>query len=86
MIYVIPREGTLVPDPVLHDFLPPEGRWVERTEHWVRILRDQDAREGEPPEAEASVTPAPEPVPDTPDEPAPEAVFTPPPADEEHPA
>jgi hypothetical protein len=76
-MYVIPKPGLMVPDPVLRDVLPPEGRLVARSEHWIRRLRDGDVTEGEPPpdepHAEQPASPpddggAPEPEADTAEE------------------
>ncbi|SHJ69075.1 Protein of unknown function [Roseomonas rosea] len=50
-MYLKPKEGMSVPDPVLRDFLPPEGRLVEPSEHWTRIVRDGDAELVEQPAA-----------------------------------
>ncbi|MFH5923844.1 DUF2635 domain-containing protein [Roseomonas xinghualingensis] len=48
-MYLKPVEGRRVPDPVLRDFLPPEGRLVTRSEHFLRMVRDGDAVECDPP-------------------------------------
>lgn len=77
LIFVTPAEGLLVPDPVLGDFLPPEGRTVERDAHWIRRERDLEATVSEPPAA-------PEPTPAAAAaEDAPEAAFVPPADDSE---
>lgn len=41
-MYVVPAEGLAVPDPVLRDHLPPNGRNVETSEHWTRRMLDGD--------------------------------------------
>ncbi|MEQ1320915.1 DUF2635 domain-containing protein [Acinetobacter guillouiae] len=51
-MYVIPKKGSLIPDPVLHDFLPVQGRDVEKNNYWIRRLRDDDVVEGKPPKAQ----------------------------------
>jgi hypothetical protein len=50
-MYVIPAEGLTVPDPVLRDHLPPEGREVTPSEYWIRRIADGDVKEGKPPAA-----------------------------------
>ena len=54
-MYVIPAEGLLVPDPVLRDHLPAEGREVPRDAYWMRRLRDGDVIETTVPAAGVSV-------------------------------
>ncbi|NKE43577.1 DUF2635 domain-containing protein [Roseomonas frigidaquae] len=50
-MYVIPAEGLKVPDPVLRDHLPAEGREVPRDAYWMRRLADGDVIETLPPAA-----------------------------------
>ena len=50
-MYVIPAEGLMVPDPLLRDHLPAEGREVPRDAYWMRRLRDGDVIETLPPDA-----------------------------------
>jgi hypothetical protein len=51
-MFLIPREGFKVPDPVQRGtpdyYLPPEGREVEPSDYWTRRLRDGDVTEGQP--------------------------------------
>lgn len=35
-MFVVPAPGLTIPDPVLRDFLPAEGREVEPSEYWSR--------------------------------------------------
>lgn len=37
-MYVIPKDGRSVPDPVKGDFLPKEGRNVTESSYWHRRL------------------------------------------------
>lgn len=48
-MYVIPAEGLKVPDPVLRDHLPAQGREVPRDAYWMRRLTDGDVIETLPP-------------------------------------
>ena len=45
-MYVIPAPGFRIPDPAMFntpdDFLPPEGREVQPSEYWHRLVRDGD--------------------------------------------
>lgn len=41
-IYVKPRDGYTIMDPVLRDYLPPAGRLVGDSEYWQRRIRDED--------------------------------------------
>lgn len=45
-IDIHPAPGKKVPDPVLGDFLPEEGRTVTQTTYWIRRLRDGDVLPG----------------------------------------
>lgn len=42
-IFVKPREGVKVADPVAKDFLPSEGREVQASIYWLRRIDDGDA-------------------------------------------
>jgi len=49
VIFVKPKDGYKIFDPVLKDFLPPEGREVEASEYWTRLDQDHDVTfESEP--------------------------------------
>lgn len=41
-IHVTPAENVQVADPDANDFLPPEGREVERSIYWIRREADGD--------------------------------------------
>lgn len=41
-MFVRPTPGLRVPDPILRDFLPAEGREVEPSDYWARRQRDGD--------------------------------------------
>lgn len=47
-MYVIPKIGSLIPDPALQDFLPVQGREVEKTNYWLRRIKDGDVTRGTP--------------------------------------
>ncbi|MBP0492151.1 DUF2635 domain-containing protein [Roseomonas indoligenes] len=41
-MFVVPKAGLKVPDPVQGGFLPPEGRLVEGNQYWIRRALDGD--------------------------------------------
>jgi hypothetical protein len=47
-MFVIPKPDRQVPDPVAHDYLPPEGREVEKSQYWLRRVNDEDVTVEEP--------------------------------------
>lgn len=51
-MYVIPKQGSCIPDPQLQDFLPIHGREVEKNSYWIRRLRDGDVVESKPPKTQ----------------------------------
>lgn len=52
-MFVKPREGLVVRDPVSKRPLPAEGAEVPETGYWFRRLRDNDVVEAKPPKAAA---------------------------------
>ncbi len=45
-MFVKPKSGLLIKDPIKRDFLPETGREVSGTDpYWVRRLRDGDVEE-----------------------------------------
>ncbi|MEG2749456.1 MAG: DUF2635 domain-containing protein [Acinetobacter sp.] len=52
-MFVVPNNGYKIPDPSLSDYLPVEGREVEKNTYWVRRLRDGDVTEKSPPKPQA---------------------------------
>lgn len=48
-MYLIPKEGLAVRDPLKGDYLPAGGREVEPSQWWSRRLKDGDVAEGQPP-------------------------------------
>ena len=55
-MFVLPKNGYKIPDPSLSDFLPEQGREVEKNTYWVRRLRDGDVSEKSPPKPQAKNT------------------------------
>lgn len=53
-MFVKPAAGMLVPDPVLSDYLPAEGREVQDSPYWRRRERDGDVTVGDPPATTAA--------------------------------
>lgn len=45
-MFVVPHPGYAIPDPAMagtpDDFLPPEGREVQESDYWNRLVRDGD--------------------------------------------
>ncbi|MGY1490722.1 DUF2635 domain-containing protein [Methylobacillus pratensis] len=41
-MHVIPVSGRQVPDPVKGDYLPKEGRQVQKDTYWLRRVADGD--------------------------------------------
>jgi len=54
-MFVIPKKGSLIPDPVLQDYLPTQGREVEKSSYWLRRIKDGDVTEGTPNKVQAGV-------------------------------
>lgn len=48
-MYLKPKHGRKVPDPVRGDELPAEGRNVEDSQYWQRRIADDDVEEASPP-------------------------------------
>ncbi len=44
-VTVKPAPGLLIRDPVLRDFIEPEGREVQLSPYWTKLLRDRDVEE-----------------------------------------
>jgi hypothetical protein len=42
MLFLIPKEGVRVVEPISHTPLPAEGALVEESTYWLRRLRDGD--------------------------------------------
>ncbi len=52
-LYLIPKPGAVVRDPVTAAPLPPEGAEKPKTGYWLRRLHDGDVTEGKAPAATA---------------------------------
>ena len=46
-MFVVPKNGYKIPDPSLSDFLPEQGREVEKNTYWVRRLREAALKDEE---------------------------------------
>lgn len=62
-IYVIPKEGMMVPDPQMKGSstqvrLPSEGKLVDDSTYWQRRLKDGDVAMGKPPANKAPIADA----------------------------
>jgi hypothetical protein len=57
-MFVIPKEGLTVRDPITKRALPATGREVGESFYWHRRLRDGDITLGTPPAASAAKKPA----------------------------
>ncbi len=44
-MFVVPKIGSLIPDPLLQDYLPAQGREVEKSNYWLRRIKDGDVTE-----------------------------------------
>lgn len=53
-LYLIPRDGVTVRDPVSGLALPAEGAPKPQSGYWLRRLRDGDVSEGKPPKPAAA--------------------------------
>jgi uncharacterized protein DUF2635 len=49
MIFVKPREGYIVRDPINMQPVPKEGRFVEETQYWRQRIMEGDLTEETPP-------------------------------------
>lgn len=52
-MFVVPKKGYKIPDPSLNDFLPEQGREVQKNTYWVRRVRDGDVVEKAPTKPQA---------------------------------
>lgn len=48
-MYLVPKAGQQVPDPVHGDHLPAQGREVEYSQYWQRRVAEGDVAEGQRP-------------------------------------
>jgi hypothetical protein len=48
-MFVKPAAGLLIPDIEHRDHLPPQGRAVNDSPYWQRLLRDRDVVVADPP-------------------------------------
>ncbi|NNP68960.1 DUF2635 domain-containing protein [Acinetobacter sp. Ac_5812] len=53
-MFVVPKAGYKIPDPSFGDYLPENGREVEKNSYWVRRLRDGDVIHKNAPKPQAS--------------------------------
>jgi len=63
-MYVIPAAGLTVRDPISRKALPPEGREVPESTHWIRRLAAGDVVRGSPAPVVVEQLPAPAPIDD----------------------
>ena len=48
-VYIKPKPGLVVRDPVTFKRLPEDGGWVTWNSYWTRRLNDKDVAEAKPP-------------------------------------